>query len=88
MSDRTPVDSTTKPSRTEKVDWFLGSHHPTYGECVGVARFSGEQYRWFEKDRVVTMIPLWMLQDDDPPSIQSENGHIHDSPGHVLCGTT
>lgn len=38
--------------------WVIGEKHPIYGEVQMMGRIGGEEYRWFVKDNLVSMIPL------------------------------
>ena len=40
--------------------WVIGEQHPIYGEVSMMGNISGEKYRWFTKDNLVSMIPLEM----------------------------
>ena len=45
----------------DAIKWKLGDIHPLYGEVVMMGTTGGERYRWFQKDNVVSMIPLSFL---------------------------
>jgi len=40
------------------IDWPIESIHPDYGKCVMMGVIDGEKIRWFDKDGVISMIPL------------------------------
>ena len=45
--------------------WLINEVHKVYGIVQMMGILGGEPYRWFiNKDKVVTMIPLSMLQED------------------------
>jgi hypothetical protein len=45
--------------------WVIGEVHPVYGVCKMMGMISGERYRWFVKNNVVSMIPLSVLEIKD-----------------------
>ena len=46
-------------------DWKLGEKHKYYGEVVMMKCIEGEPYRFFNKDKVISMIPLSALQEEE-----------------------
>ena len=45
--------------------WLINEVHKIYGKVKMMGVLRGEPYRWFiDKNKVVTMIPLSMLQED------------------------
>ncbi len=45
-----------------KIIRLFTEPHPEYGILGAIAYTGGERYGFFEKDNVVTMIPLWMVE--------------------------
>ena len=50
------------------LKWNLGCIHPVYGEVVMVMKFSLDEYRFFLKGDVVSMIPLSALEEENEPT--------------------
>lgn len=44
-----------------KIMWTIGQNHPIYGKVVMMGSLQGEAYRWFDKNGVISMIPLSVL---------------------------
>ncbi len=69
VTDLLTCESCGNPDVSESAElacstakWIIGEVHPQYGEVQMMGRISGEAYRWFSKNNVVSMIPLSILQ--------------------------
>ncbi len=50
-------------NQTENINnWALGSEHKDYGKVVMCRTIEEEPYRFFDKDRSISMIPLSVLK--------------------------
>lgn len=45
-----------------KIIRLFTEPHPEYGILCAITYTGGERYGFFEKDGVVSMIPLWMVE--------------------------
>jgi len=45
-----------------KIIRLFTEPHPEYGILGAITYTGGERYGFFEKDGVVSMIPLWMVE--------------------------
>lgn len=52
---------TEQREEPDELAWPIGAVHPEYGEVQMMGITGGEQYRWFCKDNIVSMIPLSVL---------------------------
>lgn len=50
---------------SNKIKWPLHSNHSAFGKCVMIGRLKGEEYRWFDKFGVISMIPLDALEQNE-----------------------